>query len=376
MPPRVLILRSNPVHSDPRVDKIARTLGVAGYAVQVLGWDFTGTYPPQEDRGEYRLQRLRLPVNFGRGLQNLGYELRWQLKLFGWLHRQRESFEVLHACDFDTVLPALVIGRLYGKRVIYDIFDFYADMLRQTPAVIVQTIRRVDLWAINQADGVILADDSRFRQIAGATPRRSVVIYNSPRDDAGQDPAPPGSPAGELVLAYVGLLQRERGLFELIDAFADRPGWRLEMGGSGAEAEALVAAAARLPNFHWHGRLPYDQALALNACADVLIATFDPAIPNHRYSSSNKMFEAMMLGKPIIVARDTNMDRLVEAHRCGLVVTYGDRAELAQALDRFSTDIPFREQCGRNARAAYEQIYNWQIMQNRLLDFYRAVMNN
>jgi glycosyltransferase involved in cell wall biosynthesis len=373
MPLRVLILRSNPVHSDPRVDKIARTLGSAGYSVHVLGWDFTGKHSPQEQRDGYTLQRLHLPVAFGRGLQNLGHELRWQLKLLGWLRRQRESFDILHACDFDTVLPALMIGRWFHKQIIYDIFDFYADMLRQTPALVKQAIRQVDLWLINRVDGVILADDSRYDQIAGADPRRSVVIYNSPEDQAPPEPIPSGSPPGELVLAYIGLLQSERGLFELIDVIADHPAWRLELGGSGAEAEALVADAGRISDFRFHGRLPYDQALALNACADVLIATFDPAIPNHKYSSSNKLFEAMMLGKPIIVARHTNMDRLVESHQCGLVVTYGDRAELAKALERFSNDVAFRKQCGRNARAAYEQAYSWRAMQHRLLDFYQAV---
>ncbi|MFN2197122.1 MAG: glycosyltransferase family 4 protein [Anaerolineales bacterium] len=360
------------------MDKIARALGTAGYPVQVLGWDYDGTHPAFEQREGYTVQRLELPVAFKRGIQNLGHELRWQRKLFGWLHSHRNTFEVVHACDFDTVLPALIVGRRHQKQVIYDIFDFYADMLRQTPELIRKTIRRMDLWAIGHADGIILADDSRYGQIAGAVPRRSTVIYNCPEDwDGAEQPAnPPGAPTGELTLAYVGLLQRERGLFELIDVLAGHPEWRLELGGSGAEAEALLAAARQGINFHWHARLPYAQALALNARADVLIATFDPAIPNHRYSSSNKLFEAMMLGKPIIVARDTNMDRLVENHHCGLVVTYGDRTELTQALTRFTEDVPFREQCGRNARTAYEHEYNWQIMQRRLLDFYQSVITS
>ncbi len=63
------------------------------------------------------------------------------------------EYDVIHACDFDTILPAILIKSLYGKRLVYDIFDFYADHLRATPMIIKMIIRRVDLWAIGRADG-------------------------------------------------------------------------------------------------------------------------------------------------------------------------------------------------------------------------------
>lgn len=379
MPARILILRSNPVDPEPRVEKIARTLGEAGYPVNVLGWDHNGDHPAVERRELYTLQRLNLPVTFGRGMANLQHVVRWQRRLLAWLGSERASYDVLHACDFDTVLPALAIARLYGKRLIYDIFDFYAEMLRLTPDPIVRAVRTTELWAINRADGVILADEARLQQIDGSNPRRLVTIYNSPEDrleelQSRPDPASPAS-AG-LRLAYIGLLQRERGLFELLQVLERHPDWRLDFGGYGPEQAALKQAAMRLPNVTWHGRIPHQQVLQLNARADVLIATFDPAIPNNRFSSSNKLFEAMMLAKPIIVARDTNMDRLVEAHGCGRVVDYGNQAALEQALSHLAQDEEYRHQCGRSGRRAYEALYSWSVMQNRLLGFYQEILES
>jgi glycosyltransferase involved in cell wall biosynthesis len=119
--------------------------------------------------------------------------------------------------------------------------------------------------------------------------------------------------------------------------------------------------------------VPYERALELSAQADVLFATYDPAIPNHRLSSPNKLFEALMLGKPIIVARDTNMDYLVEAEGCGLVVTYGDVPGLEEALARLQQDGALRRQMGARARQTYETTYSWPRMQARLLSLYREV---
>ena len=284
---------------------------------------------------------------------------------------------MIHACDFDTILPALWARTLWGKKVIYDIFDFYADMLRATPRPLQGIVRRLDLSAIGRADALLLADEARYAQIAGAKPRRSAVIYNSPEDinpnwDESAPISPPIDPHQSLRLAYVGLLQVERGLIPLLEVLADHPEWRLDLAGSGAEEDQIVGMSRNLPNVTWHGRVPYDQALALNAAADVLPAFYDPAIPNHRFASPNKLFEGMMLAKPVLAAQGTNFDRILIEENCGLVVEYGSREGIAGALKRLE-DRSLRQCLGNNARRAYETTYGWDRMVERLLDIYRAV---
>lgn len=68
----------------------------------------------------------------------------------------------------------------FRKKVVYDVFDFYADMLRNTPALIRWLIGKVDLWAMGIVDAVILTDDARREQIRGASPKRIEVVNNSP----------------------------------------------------------------------------------------------------------------------------------------------------------------------------------------------------
>jgi len=128
-----------------------------------------------------------------------------------------------------------------------------------------------------------------------------------------------------------------------------------------------------LSNVFWFGRVSYERALQLSYDADVLIATYDPAIPNHRFSSPNKLFEAMMLGKPIIVAQGTNMDSIVEQLDCGVVVEYGDVRALEETLERMQFNPQFSKQLGLNARHAYEQIFNWTRMEERLIKLYQNI---
>ena len=53
-----------------------------------------------------------------------------------------------------------------------------------------------------------------------------------------------------------------------------------------------------------YGKLQYSQTLALESQCDIRVATYDPSIRNHKYSAPNKFYESLMLGKPIIMAKD------------------------------------------------------------------------
>jgi len=370
---RALICRSNPIAPDPRVEKTARALIKGGWQVQILGWDRSGSLPTYEEREGYSISRLPIRAQYGSGLGNLPQLIRWQFGLTRWLIRNHAMFDVIHACDFDTILPALLTKWLWKHPVVYDIFDFYADHLRKTPRWIKRIIRKVDLWAIGKADAVILADDSRKAQIAGSNPRRVEIIYNAPEDiaNAFQPLNRPGD--FRLRIAYIGLLQQERGLFQLLDVLKRHPEWHLDLAGFGGDEERILEMATPLPNVTWHGRVAYQRALELSAKADVLLATYDPSIPNHRFSSPNKIFEAMMLGKPVIVAEKTNMDQIVRKAYCGLVVAYGSIPELEQALQTLADDESLRSQLGKNGRLAYESQYAWEIMQKRLLELYQQL---
>lgn len=372
---KVLILRSNPIAPDPRVEKIARALRQNGWKVDILGWDRTGALPSPVQTDFGVVHRLPIRARFGSGLGNLPQLLRWQIGLLLWLIRHREEYQAIHACDFDTVLPALIIAGLRKIPLIYDIFDFYADHLRRTPSWIKSIIRGVDLWVIGRVNAVILVDDSRRSQIAGSKPRLLEVVYNSPENWQPDDPIEKNT-RFSLRIAYIGLLQKERGIFELLDVLQSHPEWGLDLAGFGGDEEEIQRRAAKLPNVRWHGRISYECALRLSAGADVLIATYDPEIPNHRYSSPNKIFEAMMLARPIIVAKDTNMDLIVERYNSGIVVPYGDRAALEEALRLLEHNPEERREMGRNARTAYETQYGWPIMKQRLIRLYEKVVKN
>lgn len=371
---KILFCRSNPVAPDPRVEKEARALVSGGHPVAVISWDRSATLPSHETRDGYIIDRLAIRAGYANGLGNLPALLRWQVGLLSWLVTHRDGFDVIHACDFDTILPALFVKLVFRKKVVYDIFDFYAAHLRKTPEWLKKLIQMLDFSAISRSDALILVDDARWQQVHGAKlPAKTAVIYNSPEEPISLPLAGAVVSSFSFHLAYIGLLQTERGLLEVLQVMQRHPDWHLDLAGFGGDEALIAQKASQLSNVTWHGRIPYDQALALSANADVLFATYDPIIPNHRFSSPNKVFEAMMLGKALVVTRDTNMDKIVLDADCGLVVDYGDVTQLETAFTQLAVDPELRARLGANARRAYDTEFGWPIMQKRLLDLYAAI---
>ena len=371
----ILIIRSNPVFPDPRVEKTARTLSLAGAKVTILCCDTNGKYPKQEKNTFYSLIRLTVKSDQVHGIKNIPIKLLWQFKLVFWLISNRKTFQIIHACDFDTILPALLMKLLFSTRVVYDIFDFYADTFNKIAGIVQKTVRKAELFIIKFPDVVILADKSRIHQISGSSPQKVEFIYNSPEDIRDDLIQKGRSETTKLHISYVGMLEYPRMLKELISIFKEHPEWTLALAGFGRDEQSILKDISGMKNVTWYGIVNYRDALAINLGADIMFAAFDPSIPNHKYSSPNKLFESMMLEKPIIVAENTGMDNIVKSSDCGLIIPYGDQVALEKALVTLASFPEICNRLAKNGRLTYESEYDWAIMSKRLINLYCQIIN-
>lgn len=372
----VFLLRSNPVSPDPRVEKEASALLKMGHKVTILCWDRSATLGKKAALdmadGKALIYRWHRRAEFGGGVRNIFKLLGFQFFLMVKLFSMRKGVDVIHAADFDTVLPGLLMKFIFKKKLVYDIYDFYVDAF-PVPKYLKRLVKWLDYVAITTADVVILTNEARRRQIEGARPQKTYIIHNTPVDPG----ARPQLSAGktdfyQLRVVYVGVLQPGRLLEEVVDIFIKNPHWELIVAGFGILESQMLNAASCCDNIKYMGRVSYADGLALSATADVLFATYDPDVPNHRFSSPNKLYEAMMLGKPIIVCKGTGVDELVDQEEIGVSIGY-DASEFETTLYRLSQEKTFVIRAEKKARQLYEDHYSWQIMEERLISLYRGL---
>lgn len=366
MAARVVFLRSkSPAGIEPRIRKEASTLLRAGHEVHVVLWDRTRSFPAAETLDGIHVHRYQRLAPEGRP------GLAWRLPLW-WLYAAREAAalrpDVIHAVDFDTAWSARVAARLTGAAIVYDIFDFYSEMITlHLPRFLRRYLARAERRMVRRADLVILPDLQRRQQLGDANPKRLVEILNVPEDRRIE-----AEPAKDFTLFYGGMIARDRGLLDLLIA-CESVGAKLIVAGHGPDEAELLPALESSPVCLYLGTVPYEEVLRQTASCHVVAALYDPAVPNNRLAAPNKVYEGMMLSKPVLVSDGVAIADLVRSVGCGKVVTYGDRAAIQKALEELLLSPSECDVMGARGRAAFERAYNWKAMESRLLDAYGSL---
>jgi glycosyltransferase involved in cell wall biosynthesis len=292
----------------------------------------------------------------------------------------KSKARIYHACDLDTLFPAIIASRITRAKLFYSIIDFYANNIPtgsfgRAGILARRVIGMLEKIGIGLTDVVALADEARREEIGGARPKKVLLLYNSPEDTVGTSDMEPTVEQRELVVFYAGVLLKDvRGIEQMIEAVNRVDGVRLILAGSGPDESYFRELARRTDRVQFIGWIPrYDDLLSEELKSDVLFRFSDPMHPKTKYESPTKLFEAMMCGKPIIVSDGSSMAAIVREEKCGIVVQFGDVPATGAAVLELMNDAQLREQLGKNGRNAYDLKYSWAIMEARLLDAYATL---
>ena len=161
------------------------------------------------------------------------------------------------------------------------------------------------------------------------------------------------TPREEDLVLFLGRCDEGKGVFELLEVMANLPHVRLVCAGDGDLAR--VAARARALGIDARVRLA--GWLGSDACADLLRTCTVFALPSHAEGVPMSMLEAMAAGAPVVASAVGGIPDIVRHGENGLLVTPGDTASLAHAIERVIRDRAFAERLGAGARDTVARTY-------------------
>lgn len=317
----VVILSSGHDVADARLHKITGALLRKGLRVEVCGLGAAAAGPPgarvraraRGSMADRAWQALTLPWRFGR--------------------------PVMITLDPDLVPMAVVAARLRRTRLVVDVHEDYLRLLsdrswaRGVTGSIATGVVRVSNRLAARADLTVVADGHIPPQRA----RRRIVVENMPDLDL---LPPPGRRDATPRAIYIGDLRASRGLFDMLDAVAAAPGWRLELIGPVAAAD-VDAVHTRLEQddlagrVSLTGRLPPAEAWkrAEGAWAGLVFLRETPAF---REAIPTKLYEYLATGLPVLTTRLPRQVEMIELTGAGVVID--DAADAAATLRRWTDD--------------------------------------
>ena len=104
------------------------------------------------------------------------------------------DYEIIHACDLDTLIPAILVKLIKRVRLCYTLFDVYADNLpSRTPERLRTLVASVERRGIEFADYLFVVNEFQRNQLDLRRSERLECIYNTP-EDLGSASARRGTP--------------------------------------------------------------------------------------------------------------------------------------------------------------------------------------
>lgn len=369
-----MFLRSNPVSPDSRVEKEVNALIKAGHHITILAWDREVNYKIEKSflhlpDGKCKIIRRGIKATFGGGIKkNLIGLVKFQLFLFEQLTHYRKHYDLIHACDFDTALTAYISKVIYGKKMVYDIFDYYSDA-SHVSGMTGKIIESLDRHIINHSDACMICSEKRKQQINHTRPKHLTIIHNAPPFYSGE--AYPIK-SEKIKLVYVGILCHDRFLTEFTEILAGNPLYELHIGGFGQLEDYFTQMSLKYDNVIYYGKLKYQDTLRLEKASDIMLAIYNPAIKNHRYAAPNKFYEALMLGKPLIMAKNTGMDDMIGKYDLGKVFDYS-KEDFIQKLNELVTCRNSWKEMSIRMKRLYHNQFSWKVMEERLISLYTSI---
>lgn len=164
----------------------------------------------------------------------------------------------------------------------------------------------------------------------------------------------------DIVLTFIGRLVREKGIFELLEAFGklkeNRPGAKLLVVGDILVSERdqqsykLIIKKLEDRQIIWTGfRKDIPELLAVT---DIFI------LPSYREGLPRTIIEAMAMGKPIIATNIRGCNEEVDNNKNGFLIAAGSSMELFERMALLYDDCRKREIFGRCSRQIAEERFD------------------
>jgi glycosyltransferase involved in cell wall biosynthesis len=368
---------------DARVWKEVRSLAAAGYRVRLIGCHYEGANSPQRSNGNIDVFTVSLGTRSGRSSRF--QRARVVLRLWREILVTRAA--VYHAHNVHVGPAAWVASRLRRMALVYDAHELYGEVLGDSTANRLGAAleRRLERFLARRSDLVITTNGFRAQRLQerhGAL--RIEVLANVPAMVERVEPLDPGYPTDAKVLLYQGgVYAAHRAFRQTIEALTHLDELHFVIIGFGRDSE-LERIADWAQQYGVSERVhvlpprPFEELVQTAAAASVGIVPIMPRRDNDVLADTNKLFEYLMAGLPVVASDLPEMQRVLSAGDVPVGELFDPQSpeSIAGAVRSVIADETLYVQRRQEARRLALTRFNWNIEERRLLTLYKELLSS
>lgn len=364
---------TNSLKKDPRVIKQISIAKEYGYNVHFLG--FRDDNYDESFLNSLGIQYTILNTRVGeRGKRTLFQKIKERINEIVAPYRAicQIKPDLIHANDFDTLLAAFLAARKCGCKIIYDAHEIFSENIgiAEKPLYKYYVIL-FEHYLIRRVDQVISVSNAAADYLAHYYKiQRPTVITNCPYKMATIERVEKN---GTFEVLYHGWINRERGYEELAQsAELIDDGIAIAFRGYGNVLETLktIAREKKLESkIRFYPPVEVSQLVPAAMSSHVGVVITKPVNINFRLTISNKIFEYIHAGLPVIMSDTPEHRMLNERYEFGVIVKSVDPQSLAEAINMLHSDHERYQLLCMNAKKAADELC-WENEGRRLMEIY------
>ena len=367
---------------DIRVEKIVESLIDAKHSVFLVCRN-NQRRSTEEYYNGISMRRLPfLPRHFGLLNSLIGlpffFNPLWIIRIYSCM--SRDKCDIIIVRDLPLVLAGIIVGKVFGKRVIFDIAECYPNLYYSMLAfgknklmnfitknyMIADFIENIALKYSNHI--IVVIEESRDRLLRkGIEENKVSIVRNTPVSSKIRFTRSYVDCTIVIKFLYVGNITKIRGIDRMIEAIYhflhDDPfvGIELHVIGTGWALQSLKEITFKLgmeKYIQFHGWCTSSVVEHYLTNCDVGILPYR-VCKHWNTTIPNKLFDYMSVGMPVIAAPIIPIKRVIGETRCGIILDFENKNEFKNAI-KILIDKQTRKTFGENGIQAIRSKYNWE----------------
>jgi glycosyltransferase involved in cell wall biosynthesis len=292
----------------------------------------------------------------------------------GW----QKKYDIYHSNDLNTLPQGYICAkwRINRKKLVYDSHEVQTSRTGYDSGA----YAKMEGFLINKIDTMIVENHTRAKYNEDLYGFYPGVVYNYPfkqKDSLINEEKVNlhellGLPKEEKILLYQGGIQTGRGLENLVKAVPLFKEGTLVFIGDGRIKPTLLKMVEEMnlqDRVKFLPKVPLRELPKYTRNAYLGFQVLNNVCFNHYSASSNKLFEYLMSGVPVVACSFPEIKKVVDGSRVGICVDSHKYEEIAEAVNTLLLDEDLRNQFSINTLEAREK-YNWDEEKVQFLGIY------
>lgn len=367
---KIKMLLDNGFDPDLRVYKEAQFIIQQGYDVEILCLDRKNKYIDKQKECYDKIQINRFFVRNEKTTKSIENnaiiaKLKYFIYIFWFFKYIRmikkylkdEEYEILHCHDLAMALCGVLFFR--KKKIVFDMHEYYSNKKSKVQNWF---IKRIVKYVQKKATWIIHVNEFQIKELKEKEKSKLIFLPNYPLKNKFLNYTRVQS--NDLRISYTGYVRHYIPLLNLMKAVDKLEGVKVYINGSGDVYSQLLEQAKNLKNTILTGKYESEDVVKFYENTDLVYIVYNQGNKNDETAFPTKFFEAIITEIPMIVSKNSAMEKFVEEYDIGFVVDGTNPENISNLIVEIKKSPKLLENKKKNLREISNQ-YSWEdVVQN------------